>query len=172
MGDNYCDSVNNRAFCNYDGGDCCQSTVKTKKVSGIVEPGKEVLVLDLVPLINSALGGGKQVPPPMCFSHPLPCIQWRLHVIFIKLWHLWKSFFQCTIINCRILLSTIAFHLLDKLSKQFLPFFVLWGLVDRLQTPHLRDLEFLGFINSVFLVKLPLAVVFCYLTCVYNIMWI
>ena len=32
MGDNYCDSVNNRAFCNYDGGDCCQSTVKTKKV--------------------------------------------------------------------------------------------------------------------------------------------
>ncbi|TNN83177.1 Pappalysin-1 [Liparis tanakae] len=32
MGDNYCDSINNRAFCNYDGGDCCQSTVKTKKV--------------------------------------------------------------------------------------------------------------------------------------------
>ncbi|XP_035248204.1 pappalysin-1-like [Anguilla anguilla] len=32
MGDNYCDSVNNRAFCDYDGGDCCQSTVKTKKV--------------------------------------------------------------------------------------------------------------------------------------------
>ncbi|XP_057674681.1 pregnancy-associated plasma protein A, pappalysin 1a isoform X1 [Corythoichthys intestinalis] len=32
MGDNYCDAVNNRAFCNYDGGDCCQSTVKTKKV--------------------------------------------------------------------------------------------------------------------------------------------
>ncbi|CAB1318528.1 unnamed protein product [Coregonus sp. 'balchen'] len=31
MGDNYCDSVNNRAFCNYDGGDCCHSTVKTKK---------------------------------------------------------------------------------------------------------------------------------------------
>ncbi|CAG5867523.1 unnamed protein product, partial [Menidia menidia] len=30
IGDNYCDSVNNRAFCNYDGGDCCQSTVKTK----------------------------------------------------------------------------------------------------------------------------------------------
>uniref|UniRef100_A0A8C5DAK0 Sushi domain-containing protein n=1 Tax=Gouania willdenowi TaxID=441366 RepID=A0A8C5DAK0_GOUWI len=33
MGDNYCDAVNNRAFCNYDEGDCCQSTVKTKKVS-------------------------------------------------------------------------------------------------------------------------------------------
>ncbi|XP_050782853.1 pappalysin-1 [Gopherus flavomarginatus] len=32
MGDNYCDAVNNRAFCNYDGGDCCTSTVKTKKV--------------------------------------------------------------------------------------------------------------------------------------------
>lgn len=33
MRDNYCDAVNNRAFCSYDGGDCCQSTVKTKKVS-------------------------------------------------------------------------------------------------------------------------------------------
>ncbi|KAI7812733.1 pregnancy-associated plasma protein A, pappalysin 1b isoform X1 [Triplophysa rosa] len=32
MGDNYCDAINNRAFCNYDGGDCCRSTVKTKKV--------------------------------------------------------------------------------------------------------------------------------------------
>nr|XP_023665369.1 pappalysin-1-like isoform X1 [Paramormyrops kingsleyae] len=32
MGDNYCDAINNRAFCNYDGGDCCHSTVKTKKV--------------------------------------------------------------------------------------------------------------------------------------------
>ncbi|XP_012669767.1 pregnancy-associated plasma protein A, pappalysin 1a [Clupea harengus] len=32
MGDNYCDAFNNRAFCNYDGGDCCHSTVKTKKV--------------------------------------------------------------------------------------------------------------------------------------------
>ncbi|XP_062815760.1 pappalysin-1 isoform X1 [Anolis carolinensis] len=32
MGDNYCDSSNNRAFCNYDEGDCCASTVKTKKV--------------------------------------------------------------------------------------------------------------------------------------------
>ncbi|XP_039618674.1 pregnancy-associated plasma protein A, pappalysin 1a [Polypterus senegalus] len=31
-GDNYCDAVNNRAFCKYDGGDCCASTVKTKKV--------------------------------------------------------------------------------------------------------------------------------------------
>ncbi|OCT65663.1 hypothetical protein XELAEV_180418971mg, partial [Xenopus laevis] len=33
MGDNYCDGNNNRAFCNYDGGDCCVSTVKTKKVT-------------------------------------------------------------------------------------------------------------------------------------------
>uniref|UniRef100_A0A671KJD7 Pappalysin-1 n=1 Tax=Sinocyclocheilus anshuiensis TaxID=1608454 RepID=A0A671KJD7_9TELE len=32
MGDNYCDAINNRAYCNYDGGDCCHSTVKTKKV--------------------------------------------------------------------------------------------------------------------------------------------
>ncbi|MGH0148853.1 UNVERIFIED_CONTAM: hypothetical protein FKN15_019009 [Acipenser sinensis] len=32
MGDNYCDAINNRAFCSYDGGDCCASTVKTKKI--------------------------------------------------------------------------------------------------------------------------------------------
>ncbi|XP_062399782.1 pregnancy-associated plasma protein A, pappalysin 1b [Sardina pilchardus] len=32
MGDNYCDAINNRAFCHYDGGDCCHSTVKTNKV--------------------------------------------------------------------------------------------------------------------------------------------
>ncbi|XP_030640627.1 pregnancy-associated plasma protein A, pappalysin 1a [Chanos chanos] len=32
IGDNYCDAINNRAYCNYDGGDCCHSTVKTKKV--------------------------------------------------------------------------------------------------------------------------------------------
>lgn len=38
MGDNYCDAINNRAFCNYDGGDCCQSTAKTKKVSGTFSP--------------------------------------------------------------------------------------------------------------------------------------
>uniref|UniRef100_A0A8B9JH54 Pappalysin-1 n=1 Tax=Astyanax mexicanus TaxID=7994 RepID=A0A8B9JH54_ASTMX len=31
QGDNYCDAMNNRAYCNYDGGDCCHSTVKTKK---------------------------------------------------------------------------------------------------------------------------------------------
>lgn len=61
MGDNYCDSVNNRAFCNYDGGDCCQSTVKTKKVSGMLVPlnkpyssDKEMMLdLVLVTLINS-----------------------------------------------------------------------------------------------------------------------
>ncbi|XP_078498110.1 pappalysin-1 isoform X1 [Lissotriton helveticus] len=33
MSDYYCDGMNNRAFCNYDGGDCCASTVKTKKVT-------------------------------------------------------------------------------------------------------------------------------------------
>ncbi|XP_053551737.1 pappalysin-1 [Bombina bombina] len=31
-GDNYCDGINNRAFCNYDEGDCCSTTVLTKKV--------------------------------------------------------------------------------------------------------------------------------------------
>ncbi|KAM9325895.1 pappalysin-1 [Gastrophryne carolinensis] len=32
IADSYCDGVNNWAFCDYDGGDCCASTVKTKKV--------------------------------------------------------------------------------------------------------------------------------------------
>lgn len=58
MGDNYCDSVNNRAYCNYDGGDCCDSTVKTKEVSGmIISENKAHLDEDkmfgLVTLINS-----------------------------------------------------------------------------------------------------------------------
>ncbi|CDQ71712.1 unnamed protein product [Oncorhynchus mykiss] len=45
IGDNYCDSVNNRAFCNYDGGDCCHSTVKTKKVSSIEHLDRDSLNL-------------------------------------------------------------------------------------------------------------------------------
>lgn len=61
MGDNYCDAVNNRAFCNYDGGDCCQSTVKTKKVSSMLVPQRKphplekemMFLLVLVALINS-----------------------------------------------------------------------------------------------------------------------
>ncbi|XP_051893074.1 pregnancy-associated plasma protein A, pappalysin 1a isoform X3 [Pristis pectinata] len=32
VGDSYCDGNNNRAYCSYDGGDCCASTVITKKV--------------------------------------------------------------------------------------------------------------------------------------------
>ncbi|XP_069604657.1 pappalysin-1 [Ranitomeya imitator] len=32
IADNYCDGGNNWAFCDYDGGDCCSSTVKTKMV--------------------------------------------------------------------------------------------------------------------------------------------
>ncbi|XP_075040806.1 pappalysin-1 [Mixophyes fleayi] len=32
IADNYCDGGNNWAFCDYDGGDCCASTVKTKMV--------------------------------------------------------------------------------------------------------------------------------------------
>lgn len=84
MGDNYCDSVNNRAFCNYDGGDCCQSTVKTKKVSGIHVPGNKTPPpsLGLVPLISGTYGTlGKNPTSCICFSHftLLLCIQWRLH---------------------------------------------------------------------------------------------
>uniref|UniRef100_A0A4W6BSM2 Pappalysin 2 n=1 Tax=Lates calcarifer TaxID=8187 RepID=A0A4W6BSM2_LATCA len=31
-GDGWCDTTNNRAYCQYDGGDCCPSTLSTKKV--------------------------------------------------------------------------------------------------------------------------------------------
>ncbi|XP_053738591.1 pappalysin-2 [Synchiropus splendidus] len=31
-GDGWCDTINNRAFCQYDGGDCCPSTLSSKKV--------------------------------------------------------------------------------------------------------------------------------------------
>uniref|UniRef100_A0A4W4EG09 Sushi domain-containing protein n=1 Tax=Electrophorus electricus TaxID=8005 RepID=A0A4W4EG09_ELEEL len=31
-GDGWCDSINNRAYCQYDGGDCCPSTLLTGKV--------------------------------------------------------------------------------------------------------------------------------------------
>ncbi|KAK3567564.1 hypothetical protein QTP86_020030, partial [Hemibagrus guttatus] len=32
-GDGWCDTINNRAYCQYDGGDCCPSTLSTKKVN-------------------------------------------------------------------------------------------------------------------------------------------
>ncbi|XP_054625059.1 pappalysin-2 isoform X2 [Dunckerocampus dactyliophorus] len=31
-GDGWCDTINNRAYCQYDGGDCCPSTISSKKV--------------------------------------------------------------------------------------------------------------------------------------------
>ena len=34
IGDGYCDGVNNKAMCSWDGGDCCPSTVQ----GGVVEP--------------------------------------------------------------------------------------------------------------------------------------
>ncbi|XP_074076983.1 pappalysin-2-like [Macrotis lagotis] len=30
--DGWCDTINNRAYCQYDGGDCCSSTLSSKKV--------------------------------------------------------------------------------------------------------------------------------------------
>lgn len=30
--DGWCDTINNRAYCHYDGGDCCSSTLSSKKV--------------------------------------------------------------------------------------------------------------------------------------------
>ncbi|KAM6948741.1 LOW QUALITY PROTEIN: pappalysin-2 [Aplochiton taeniatus] len=31
-GDSWCDTINNRAYCQYDGGDCCPSTLSSRKV--------------------------------------------------------------------------------------------------------------------------------------------
>lgn len=31
--DGWCDTINNRAYCQYDGGDCCSSTLSSRKVS-------------------------------------------------------------------------------------------------------------------------------------------
>ncbi|XP_075396602.1 pappalysin-2 [Tenrec ecaudatus] len=31
--DGWCDTINNRAYCHYDGGDCCSSTLSSKKVT-------------------------------------------------------------------------------------------------------------------------------------------
>lgn len=31
--DGWCDTINNRAYCRYDGGDCCSSTLSSRKVS-------------------------------------------------------------------------------------------------------------------------------------------
>lgn len=31
-GDGWCDTINNRAYCQYDGGDCCPSTLSSRKV--------------------------------------------------------------------------------------------------------------------------------------------
>uniref|UniRef100_A0A8C1L882 Pappalysin 2 n=1 Tax=Cyprinus carpio TaxID=7962 RepID=A0A8C1L882_CYPCA len=41
-GDGWCDTINNRAYCQYDGGDCCPSTLSSRKVN---------LILKAVPLI-------------------------------------------------------------------------------------------------------------------------
>uniref|UniRef100_A0A8C2IS31 Pappalysin 2 n=1 Tax=Cyprinus carpio TaxID=7962 RepID=A0A8C2IS31_CYPCA len=32
-GDGWCDTINNRAYCQYDGGDCCPSTLSSRKVN-------------------------------------------------------------------------------------------------------------------------------------------
>uniref|UniRef100_A0A8B9TR62 Pappalysin 2 n=1 Tax=Anas platyrhynchos TaxID=8839 RepID=A0A8B9TR62_ANAPL len=43
----WCDTINNRAYCQYDGGDCCSSTLSSRKVStrpcylcAVAEPGR------------------------------------------------------------------------------------------------------------------------------------
>uniref|UniRef100_A0A8B9H560 Pregnancy-associated plasma protein A, pappalysin 1b n=1 Tax=Astyanax mexicanus TaxID=7994 RepID=A0A8B9H560_ASTMX len=51
-------SFNNRAFCNYDGGDCCHSTVKTKKV-------RQTVTFALLPSASGALR-----------EHNWPCSLW------------------------------------------------------------------------------------------------
>lgn len=70
MGDNYCDAINNRAFCSYDGGDCCQSTVKTKKVSGAA-PGKSCWICSDLLLLFAPRPSSYERTPPSAFSSRL-----------------------------------------------------------------------------------------------------
>lgn len=46
-GDGWCDTINNRAYCQYDGGDCCPSTLSTKKVHKHIYTGKKRGILAL-----------------------------------------------------------------------------------------------------------------------------
>lgn len=53
--DGWCDTINNRAYCNYDGGDCCSSTLSSKKVSGVTGMGGEAKALEPVGLLLALL---------------------------------------------------------------------------------------------------------------------
>uniref|UniRef100_A0A8C1THT0 Pappalysin 2 n=1 Tax=Cyprinus carpio TaxID=7962 RepID=A0A8C1THT0_CYPCA len=61
-GDGWCDTINNRAYCQYDGGDCCPSTLSSRKVN---------LMLKAVPLIliHPTLLSHSSVTTPISVSH-------------------------------------------------------------------------------------------------------
>lgn len=61
-GDGWCDTINNRAYCQYDGGDCCPSTLSSKKVN---------IILKAVPLIliHHTLLSHSSVTAPISVSH-------------------------------------------------------------------------------------------------------
>lgn len=100
MGDNYCDAVNNRAFCNYDGGDCCQSTVKTKKVSGMVVLQNKLHALNkemMLDLVLVTLISSQYLFPNSGVTYRNKFLLYfffsRCHASIIKLWHTNYNFF-------------------------------------------------------------------------------
>ena len=94
MGDNYCDAINNRAFCNYDGGDCCASTVKTKKVGRPVRPLCRRLELTG---LGSTLGVGQPlVRAVSAFPYEFHCV--LLHCIFHSFTQ-WWWWFRCSVVS-------------------------------------------------------------------------
>lgn len=161
MGDNYCDSVNNRAFCNYDGGDCCQSTVKTKKVSGVLLPQNRPRPFRQRDAVGFGPGHTDQqsvfFTPTLephnkshfmlsSFPKPLLFMLWRLHVLLVSSFDISEQLFLPTKGKCN---GTSAFFCWRQfyfttwnICKQILPYFCfvsnLISLVERLLSPHPR----------------------------------
>lgn len=91
MGDNYCDAINNRAFCNYDGGDCCTSTVKTKKVGSAPLPWQP----SYWPLQLTGPGSPLPVGQPIVLI--VPTLAYKLY---------------CIVLHCIVLYCIVFFILL------------------------------------------------------------
>lgn len=162
MGDNYCDAINNRAFCNYDGGDCCQSTVKTKKVSGAA--------------LGGIMGGSVTICSPTLKLGETKSAERLLFMTSRRRTFIWGSnFFEPRRINDRLNLSAARWNhncvycwrQLDFTSwnifKGILQFFAFspgLNYLDRLPIRHPRQWVLLSFINT-----LCFSTVFSFLMC-------
>lgn len=156
MGDNYCDAINNRAFCNYDGGDCCQSTVKTKKVSGAAQGGSCWICSDLLLLFAPRPWSWEKTPPRTFSLCPLPDTHPSGVAIFFEPWcvndclnlrgfsavrwnHNW--------VYCWRQLDFISWNI-SKGILQFFAFSPVLNYLDRLPIRHPRQWVLLSFINT------------------------